>query len=104
MGHSKLPPPIHGPRDFGISLPSQKIKIMFHVFQVMSPDFSRNSSKSLGLYREVARNSSRSLRLYKGPQFIWVGSSEFLQVSGHLSRATDIYDDSDFASLGASLY
>ena len=40
-----------------------KIKIMFHVFKVVSLDFFRNSSKLQGLYRKEARNSSRSVRL-----------------------------------------
>ena len=57
--------------DLEISQTSQKMKIMFHVFRVVSLDFSRNLE---------ARNFSKSLRLYKAPQPIWVESSEFSQV------------------------
>ena len=70
----------------------------------MSLDFSRNSSKPQGLYREEAQDFSRSLRPYKGPQSLWVESSEFFQVPGHLSREEVINVDSHLASLGASLY
>ena len=44
---------------------SQKIKIMFRVFQVVSLGFSWNSSKFQNLHRKEARNFPMFLRLYK---------------------------------------
>jgi len=46
----------------------------------------------------------KSLRLYRGAKLIWVESSEFFQVPGHLYREKAIQDDSHLASLGASLF
>ena len=43
----------------GFRLVKPEIKIMFHVFQVVSLDFSRDSSNPQGLYREEARNYSQ---------------------------------------------
>ena len=61
----------HTPNSYKVIIPrrisysSQKIKIMFHVFQVVSLGFSRNFSKFYNLHREEARNFPMSLRLYK---------------------------------------
>ena len=67
---------------------------MFHVFRIVSLDFSRDSSETQNLYKEEARNFPMSLRLYKEPQPIWVESPEFFKVLGHSSKEKALYDDS----------
>ena len=64
---------------------------MYHVFQVLPLDFSRNFSKPKGVYREEARNFPKSLRLYEEPQPIWMESSEFFQVPGYLYIGRKLY-------------
>ena len=49
----------------------KKIKIMFHVFQVMSLGFPRNSSKFQNQCKEEAQNFP-CLRLYEELEPIWV--------------------------------
>ena len=66
---------------------------MFHVFQVVSVSFSRNSSKFQNLHREVAQNFPMSLRLHTELEPIWLESSEFFFVPEHNYT---IYDDSHF--------
>ena len=90
---------------------------MFHVFQVVSLGFSRNSSKFQNLYREEAWNFPMSLRLYEELESIWMESSDFFQDPRHLyyvrrltpcfaflSPRSNTWDDSQNFSKSHSLH